>query len=164
MIQINHFIQVKGTTEVGKTIVITRCFLKFLEKSQLKSLKFLDGGDFIAVIELNGKIIAFISGGNERNSKLAEENYKILCEMYQGEIEICVFATRTQGNGVRFWQEIAKQNNKQEFDEVLEETWIDITVGNQEEISNKKREIVHRLQDNSKTLVNLVEKIYKGKQ
>ncbi len=78
--------------------------------------------------------------------------------MYQGEIGICVFATRTQGNGVKFWQEIVKQNNKQEFDEVLEETWIDITVGNQEEISKKKREIVCRLQDNSKSLVNLVEK------
>lgn len=41
-----------------------------------------------------------MSGGDERNPNLAEKNYRILCEMYQGEIEVCVFAIRTKGNRV----------------------------------------------------------------
>ncbi|TLD88556.1 hypothetical protein LS69_001315 [Helicobacter sp. MIT 05-5294] len=52
------------------------------------------------MVEINGKIIAFMSGGDERNPNLAEKNYRILCEMYQGEIEVCVFAIRTKGNRV----------------------------------------------------------------
>lgn len=112
---------------------------------------------------MNGKIIAFMSGGDERNPKLAEENYKILCEMYQGEIEVCVFATRTKGNGVEFWEGIVKQNNKQEV-ETLEESWIELRSNDVEEILDKKREIVRRLHNNSENLINLVENTYKEKK
>lgn len=156
MIQINHFIQVKGGADIGKTTTITRCFLELLENAKLKDFKYLGSGDFVAVMEYKGNIIAFVSEGDIE--MVAEENYKILCGMFQSEIQVCVFATRTRGYGVEFWQKIAKQNNKQEFDESLENKWFNICKENGEQDGKKKKEIATHLQEQSKELVNLVEK------
>lgn len=162
MIQINHFIQVKGKENVGKTTIIDWCFLKLLEnkqstpttqRAQLKFLEYLENGDFRAIIERNGKSIVFISAGDIK--RVAEDNYKnALREMYQNKVDICVFATRRRcdSGSVEFWQDIATQNGKQDFDESLENCKIDVG-----EDGNKK-EVTHYLQEQSKKLVNLIEK------
>ncbi len=70
--QIKHFLQVKGAADMGKTSTITRAFLKILELEQnkLEKIKNLDLGDFIALLSVENKIIAFIScGDNESVSK-----------------------------------------------------------------------------------------------
>lgn len=156
MIQINHFIQVKGGADIGKTTTITRCFFELLENAKIKDFKYLGSGDFVAVIEYKGNILAFVSAGDiERETKNC---YEILCEMFQSEIEICVFATRTKGNGFKYWQDIATQNGKQDFDESLENQWFNICNENEEQDGKKKKEIANHLEEQSKALVNLVEK------
>lgn len=161
MIQINHFIQVKGKENVGKTTTIDWCFLNLLannktpttQKSQLKFLEYLENGDFRAIIECNGKSIIFISAGDIK--RVAQDNYEnALKEMYQNKVDICVFATRKRcdSGSVEFWQDIATQNGKQEFDESLENCEIDIGK------DGNKKEVTHYLQEQSKELVNLVEK------
>lgn len=156
MIQINHFIQVKGGADIGKTTIITRCFLELLEKAQLKSLKYIENGDFVAVIEYKGNILAFVSGGDDKEE--VEKNYKILCEMFQSEIKVCILATRTKGYGVEYWLDIVRQNGKQDFDKSLENQWFNICKENGEQDGNKKKEIATHLQKQSKILVNLIEK------
>ncbi len=116
MIKIKRFIQVKGGADSGKTTTITRYFLSILPKAKLKSLKYLGKGDFVAVVEYKGNILAFVSRGDIK--KESENSYKTLCGLCQSEIEICVVATRGRedAGSVEFWQEILAQNGKQKFD------------------------------------------------
>lgn len=156
MTSINHFIQVKGGADIGKTTTITRCFLELLENAKIKDFRYIGSGDFVAVVEHKGNILAFVSGGDDKEE--VEKNYKILCEMFQSEIKVCIFATRTKGNGVEYWQKIAKQNGKENFDKSLENQWFNICKENGEQDGKKKKEIATHLQEQSKILVNLVEK------
>lgn len=160
MTSINHFIQVKGGADIGKTTIITRCFLELLEKAQMKSLKYIENGDFVAVMEYKGSILAFVSGGDDKEE--VERNYKILCEMFQNEIKVCIFATRTKGYRVEYWQKIATQNGKENFDESLENQWFNICKENGEQDGKKKKEIATHLQEQSKNLINLIEQYLQG--
>ncbi|WP_026943299.1 hypothetical protein [Helicobacter rodentium] len=160
MIQINHFIQVKGGADIGKTTTITRCFLELLENAKIKDFRYIEGGDFVAVVEYKGNILAFVSAGDiERETKNC---YEILCEMFQSEIKVCIFATRTKGYGVEYWQKIATQNGKKNFDESLENQWFNICNENGEQDGKKKKEITTHLQEQTKILVNLIEQYLQG--
>lgn len=163
MVKIKNFIQVKGGADIGKTTAITRCFLKLLAESQsnLQDLMYLENGDFIALVELDGKIIGFVSGGDDRDS--VKKNYEMLCEMSKGEIEVCVFATRTKGYSVAIFEEILKENGKQKADAVFENKWFDICKYWVEQGTNyctlavgqddkKKKEIVKHLQEQSEKI------------
>lgn len=159
MVQINHFIQVKGVENVRKTTTMAWCFLSLLgnkqspqtaQKTQLKFLEYLEKGDFRAIIECNGKSIAFISAGDIK--RVAEDNYNnAFREMQHSKIDICVFATRRRcdSGSVEYWQGILEQNNKENFDEVLE---------NQKQDDKTTKEITHYLQEQSQKLVNLIVK------
>lgn len=160
MIQINHFIQVKGGADIGKTTTITRCFLELLENAKIKDFRYIGSGDFVAVIEYKGNILAFVSGGDDKEE--VEKNYKILCEMFQSEIKVCILATRTRGYGVEYWQKIATQNGKENFDESLENQWFNICNENGEQDGKKKKEITTHLQEQTKILVNLIEQYLQG--
>ncbi|WP_273211677.1 hypothetical protein [Helicobacter rodentium] len=160
MIQINHFIQVKGGADIGKTTTITRCFLELLKNAKIKDFRYIESGDFVAVVEYKGNILAFISAGDiERETKNC---YEILCEMFQSEIKVCILATRTKGYGVEFWKRILNQNGKQDFDESLENQWFNICNEDGEQDGKKKGEIANHLEKQSKSLVNLIEQYLQG--
>ncbi len=169
MVKIHHFIQVKGGADIGKTTTITRSFLKLLaeRQSNLQDLMYLENGDFVALVELNGKMIGFVSGGDYGDS--VKESHEMLCEMSRGEIEVCVFATRTKGYSVANFEEILKENGKQKADAVFENTWFDICKYWVEQDTNyctfvveqdgkKKKEIVKHLQEQSEKLFREIKK------
>lgn len=155
-VKIHHFIQLRSYPNSGKTTTMVWCLLKLLEKSAIKGLKYFELGDFVALVEINGKTIGFVSGGDDGDS--VNKNYEILCEMSKGEIEVCVFATRTNGYSVINLEEILQQNGKQEPDEVLRNSWIDIMKETQEEIIQVKYEISCHLQEQSDELIKLIKK------
>ncbi|MBD5164924.1 hypothetical protein [Helicobacter sp.] len=153
MVAIKHFIQFKNDPNAGKTTTILWCFLKFLseEQTKIKVLKYLEYGDFIAVVERDGKTIGFISA-----SEMVKKSYETLCKEFQGNIEICVFATRTHGHSVTDFKEILKENDKQEPDEVFKNRWIDMIKETQPQIVKVKDEISCHLQKQSEELANLI--------
>lgn len=106
--QINHLIRVSGFSNSGKTATITWCFHKFLENTFLCGFQALENGDFVAVVAHKKNKIAFINGGD--NKKQVNANYNALESLGIKDIAVCVFATRTKGESVQFWQEIAKAN------------------------------------------------------
>lgn len=105
---INHLIRVGGFADSGKTTIITWCFHQFLETASLNGFKTMANGDFVAVVAHKKNKIAFISGGD--NKKQVKANYNTLESLGIKDIAVCVFATRTKGESVQFWREIAKEN------------------------------------------------------
>ncbi|TLD88576.1 hypothetical protein [Helicobacter sp. MIT 05-5294] len=153
MVKINHFIRVKGQPNSGKTTTITWSFLKLLteKRSNLKCLRYLEYGDFVAVIERNGKMIGFVSGG-----EAIDDGYEALCEMFEGEIEVCVFATRTHGGSKTTLEKILRENDKQEADVIFNSGWIDMMKETQEQMVEVKEEVANELQKRSDELLERI--------
>lgn len=162
MIQINHFIQVKGVESVGKTTTIDWCFLKILENAKLKKLKYYECGDFVALLELNGKMIGLISAGDIK--RVVNDEYEIFCEMCESEnvceIEVCVFATRKRkdSGSVEALEEILQINGKQKADATVENHWFSICNDKGGQENYKKKELANLLQKQSDELIKLIEK------
>ncbi|QWU80516.1 hypothetical protein DU474_02660 [Campylobacter novaezeelandiae] len=151
--KIKYFLQVKGSADTGKTSTITRTFLKILEQEQnkLEKIKNLDSGDFIALINIENKNLAFISCGDIK--RVSEKTYNILLELSQKDIDILILTTRTRGNTIEFWEAILKENHKENFDDVLEnKEWF---------APENKKEIDPYIDTQSNKLLKKIEKALK---
>ncbi|WP_297809555.1 hypothetical protein [uncultured Helicobacter sp.] len=89
---------------------------------------------------------------------MVRESYETLCKEFQGNIEVCVFATRTHGHSVTDFNKILKENDKQVPDEVFKNRWIDMIKETQPQIVEVKYEISCHLQEQSEKLANLIKK------
>lgn len=126
-IQIKKFIAVVGKTKTGKTSIIFRCFELVSEKKPepiLKGFKYCKQcGDFVALLEWQGKHLGFISGGY--NTSECKTNCRKIKEWLKGKsLDICIFAVRETKEGennerYKFWRGVAKANGKEDFDEIV---------------------------------------------
>ena len=119
--KIKSFLQIEGAADTGKTSAITWTFLKLLEEgATLKGFKYV-GGDFVALIEFKQKILAIISRGDVL--ECCEEDIKALEELDSKnqitDLDLLIYATRTKGKTIEFYQKLLEQNSKQEADKVI---------------------------------------------
>lgn len=151
--QIKYFLQVKGAADCGKTSTITRTFLKILEleQSKLEKIKNLESGDFIALINVENKNLAFISCGDVEN--ICKEAYDMLSKLCDKDIDVLILTTRTRGKTIKFWEAKLKENHKGDFDDVLEnKEWF---------APEKKEEISPYIDTQSEELFNKIKNLLK---
>lgn len=120
--KIKSFLQIEGAADTGKTSAITWTFLKLLEEgATLKGFKYVERGDFVALIEFKQKILAIISRGDVL--ECCEEDIKALQELASKnqitDLDLLIYATRTKGKTIEFYQKLLEQNSKQEADKVI---------------------------------------------
>lgn len=158
MVAIKHFIQLMSYENTGKTTTMVWCLLKFLQEEQsaskLKFLKYLGYGDFIAVVEHDSKTIGFISA-----SETIRKSYETLCKEFQGNIEICIFATRTGGHSTESFQEILRENGKEKPDKVIEKLRINIEREKRQQTIEINDKFYCRSEERSNDIIDSIHKI-----
>lgn len=164
-IQIKKFIAVVGKAKTGKTSTIFRCFELVSEQEPiLKGFKYCKQcGDFVALLEWQGKHLGFISGGY--NTSECKTNCRKIKEWLKGKsLDICIFAVggRKEGENnerYKFWRGVAKANGKEDFDEIVKLDRSPVDSSLIDNINKNIEKIGFSFDDKSEELLEFLEKI-----
>lgn len=115
MIKFNALITLQGAANTGKTASISRAFLHTLKNKVLvKYFKYYEKGDFVAIVEFDGKYVAFCSVGDV-DLELVNQFELLNKEALEQGIEcfdVFIVAHRTNGKTCDFIKECLKQNTQ----------------------------------------------------